>query len=202
MNKKKLNKDMNLLPVSNEEVQQILNENPTESMYGCGSGSGSGCGCGCGSESETKILTKSGTAKCEKTESFDNCEFALTASVEYTVQIIREVDKQHGTILRSERKITHEKPTITISGKTIEDTDSNGKKVTHTSSVKNSQPTATGSDGFYSAFTTGEIRNKYEDNTQIKKVNINIDARLKAEDTGGSDIYVYCTVAASIFSQA
>lgn len=192
MNKKKLNKDVNLLPVSNEEVQQILNEKPVDSMYGCG----------CGSESETKTLTKSGTAKGEKTESFDNCEFALTASVDYTVQIIREVDKQYGTILRSETKITYEKPTVTISGKTIEDTDSNGKKATHTSSVNNSQPTATGSNGFYSAFTTGEIRNKYDNNTQIRKVNINIDARLKVEDSGGSDFYVCCTVTASIFSQA
>lgn len=50
MNKKKFNSDeMKLQPVSNEEVQQIINENPSGAAYGCGSGSGSGSGCGDGS---------------------------------------------------------------------------------------------------------------------------------------------------------
>ena len=42
-----------LRPVSNEEMESILNEESgiSTNSYGCGSGSGSGSGCGCGSGS-------------------------------------------------------------------------------------------------------------------------------------------------------
>lgn len=83
MKEKKLKAgEVKLQPVSNEEVQQILNGNPMGAVYGCG----------CGDEPQEKEEKKTGTINVDNFYSRDYYEFSVRAVVNYAVTVKRTVD--------------------------------------------------------------------------------------------------------------
>lgn len=108
-----------LRPVSNEEMESILNEESgiSTNSYGCGSGSGSGsgsgCGCGCGSgsgsgsgsgcgcgsgsgDSDLKEITAWSITKKSPVSDFaskDNYKLSVSGEVSATVTKYRTVDE-------------------------------------------------------------------------------------------------------------